>query len=366
MLVNKQKGTVLIITLLIVSVIAGLAISFTSEFQLSMTRAELRLFTGQLNQALYGTERAAAWGLREDLQEDGNKHGSNAKFDHLDENWGKFNGVSVPLNEFTITPVVLDAQGRFNINLLEKKVNPSKANGLFQEKYTEEQKMFIRLLQTQADNPISSQEAQDITQAVIDWIDADDNVTGTGGAESSYYLSTDEPYQAANQLFTSVTELLLIKGMTKALYNHLVPLVIALPDSTVGINIQTASSEVLQSINESTVEIPLDKADADSLQSAFPIAGQSEDLTGESNDGFKNVGEFFNSSEFQQVFGADSSLWPLEDGLTTGSDFFILNALVEVEGSDVQRQGTSLLKRYKDKDGTIQVRVVRRGSSNIL
>lgn len=55
---------------------------------------------------------------------------------------------------------------------------------------------------------------QDLADAIIDWRDADEDVNGLG-AESSYYLSLPNPYQAKNAPFESVEELLLVKGFTR-------------------------------------------------------------------------------------------------------------------------------------------------------
>jgi general secretion pathway protein K len=70
--------------------------------------------------------------------------------------------------------------------------------------------------------------------AIRDWIDADDQRSGTNGAEDQDYLSQDPPYRAANQPFRSVSELMLVKGMTKELYAALQPYVAALPTTPPG------------------------------------------------------------------------------------------------------------------------------------
>ncbi len=82
---STQKGTVLIITVLIVAVITGLAIDFASRFQLSLSRAENRLALTQINQLVFAMEHAAIFGLKEDKKSD-NDDGNEA-FDHLKEDW---------------------------------------------------------------------------------------------------------------------------------------------------------------------------------------------------------------------------------------------------------------------------------------
>ncbi len=53
-----------------------------------------------------------------------------------------------------------------------------------------------------------------IADAIIDWRDGDDEASEQG-AESNYYQQLDDGYYCKNDLFESVEELLLVKGMTK-------------------------------------------------------------------------------------------------------------------------------------------------------
>jgi type II secretory pathway component PulK len=55
----------------------------------------------------------------------------------------------------------------------------------------------------------------EIVDALIDWLDADDDVTGTGGAEEDYYKPLG--YDCKNGPLDSLDELLLVKGFDKEL-----------------------------------------------------------------------------------------------------------------------------------------------------
>lgn len=62
-----------------------------------------------------------------------------------------------------------------------------------------------------------------ITSALIDWMDPDDFPQAANGAESEYYLGLDPPYRAKNGPIDDIRELLLIRGVTPALFwgpNH--------------------------------------------------------------------------------------------------------------------------------------------------
>lgn len=57
---------------------------------------------------------------------------------------------------------------------------------------------------------------EDVADAIIDWLDADDSERPSG-AESAYYGGLSPPYQAKNGPASTVAELLLVKGVTPAL-----------------------------------------------------------------------------------------------------------------------------------------------------
>lgn len=54
---------------------------------------------------------------------------------------------------------------------------------------------------------------EDVADAIVDWVDADDDPRASG-AESSYYQSLSSPYKAKNGPLNSLDELLLVKGVT--------------------------------------------------------------------------------------------------------------------------------------------------------
>lgn len=62
-------------------------------------------------------------------------------------------------------------------------------------------------------------EAKRIKSAILDWTDPDDNTQmGSSDTESAYYLSLDPPYRAKNGPIDDITELLLIHGVTPAMF----------------------------------------------------------------------------------------------------------------------------------------------------
>lgn len=85
-------------------------------------------------------------------------------------------------------------------------------------------------------------------QALLDWVDADNETRYPNGAEDDYYLDQDPPYRTANGPLRDVSELLLVRNMTMETYNALKPFLVALPGAT-DINVNTAPVEVIASIS---------------------------------------------------------------------------------------------------------------------
>src|SRR2546428_301718 len=56
-----------------------------------------------------------------------------------------------------------------------------------------------------------------LLDAIADWVDADANVTGSGGAEDAWYLSQDPPGLAANVPVRRVAELMAVRGADASL-----------------------------------------------------------------------------------------------------------------------------------------------------
>jgi general secretion pathway protein K len=373
---STQKGTVLIITVLIVAIITGLAIDFTSRFQLSLSRAENRLALMQVNQLVFAAEHAAIFGLKEDKKNDDND--GNAAFDHLNEDWKarefEFQGFLQILigNEAEIISVSLeDAQGRFNLNQLGSRSTVIDFSQPFSERYRTQEKRFIRLLQTVPGDLVTSDEAESILHAVIDWIDVDNNTTGTAGAEADFYQTLEKPYSPANQNFVSVSELRQVKGITEEIYEHLRPLSSALPTTDALININTALPEIMRTMNSVTEIAPINEDSAAILSSGRPTltSGNRVDIdqSGQANKkvGFKTIEAFFNSEEVITVFGQDENLLPSADGLSTGTSYFFLRS--DIQLGNLRRQVYSLLQRSRDTaNERFQVSVIRRGSDDVF
>lgn len=91
---------------------------------------------------------------------------------------------------------------------------------------------------------VEPEEAQQIANAILDWIDAgEDDKPREGGAEDAYYLGLDPPYECKDADFDVIEELLLVKGVTPEIFIKVKDYLTVFGDGQ--ININTAGWEVL-------------------------------------------------------------------------------------------------------------------------
>jgi len=231
---RAQRGVALLTAVVLVAVatIAATAIAFDTTLT---ARRSIGVFTtAQGLRFGEGAEAIAAYMLREDLKQN--------RVDSLDETW------SMPYGPMEFDAGVIleasleDQQGRFNIN------NLVDGNGVTDPVALEE---FARLLVLIG---LESRWAQLLT----DWIDRDIEPGFPDGAEDSSYLGQSPPYRTPNMPVTTVTELLALPGMTRDIYQQLLPYITALPPGTT-VNICTAAGRVLDAMTPGRQEFSLDE-----------------------------------------------------------------------------------------------------------
>ena len=324
---RRQAGAALIIALLIVATVVGLAVGIAGDFQLSMARAESRWHGAQAREYLFGSESLAAYALAQDEDLD---------IDHLGETWA----TELPLFEVDggyVEPRLIDAQGRLNINSLAQKARQTAGAEPWQ-RFTAAQRRFMRLLQTYDEVPVDQTLAQEITVAVIDWLDADDQPFDFSGAESDYYRGLEPPYRPANQPMASISELRLVRHMPLELYNLVKYELVALPEAT-DINLNTASPRLMSTLNRRSDLTPLTLIDGESM-----VAGRGK-------EGYGKVGDFINSETAASIQGERDGEKIATEGLTVKTSHFLLLGSTQIGRQ--RRYMTSLLQR--DGEGKVSV-----------
>jgi general secretion pathway protein K len=102
--------------------------------------------------------------------------------------------------------LIEDEGGRISINRL---VNGNIYNPLIRD--------FLLRLLTGPYFRMEQIKAAELLDAIKDWIDADDEVTGAG-AEGAFYARLEKPYAVKNAPLDCIEELLMVKGVTRDLF----------------------------------------------------------------------------------------------------------------------------------------------------
>jgi general secretion pathway protein K len=201
--VRDNKGIALILTILIVSLVVALTLQFNTAMR-SNLHAAANLSDGI---KLGCIARSGFNGALAVLHVDG--FSGNA--DTLREDWAHiraFSEASISLFEeghFLVD--VMDLSGRIQVNRL---VNEQGA-------YNDAQRNILLRFLGFPEFGLDADEAENIVDAIKDWIDEDNEVTRFG-AEDAYYLTLEEPYPCKNGPFEFPEELLLVRGVTKELF----------------------------------------------------------------------------------------------------------------------------------------------------
>lgn len=236
---DRQGGVALIMVLLAMALVVMLASGMTQQQSVRVFRASHYLAQQQGQSVALGAEAFARQILVRDFEEDKE---NNTMVDSSDEFWAQ-NAAILPLDDNGVAEVQIDdLGGRINLNDLvggNGQVNP-----LVRER-------IARLLQVLEITTVN-------VDALIDWIDPDDQTVSAYGAEDGQYLMQEPAYRAGNQPFVTVSELRLIDGMTEEAYQALRPHVTTLPVAGLGINVNTASAAVLRSLHEELTQAQAD------------------------------------------------------------------------------------------------------------
>ena len=219
---RRQRGVAAITAILVVAVAASAASIMLAQQSAMVDQAMLVASRAQAD--LYA--RAGIDWARGVLLEDAR---SSSSVDSLGENWAQ-PIAALPVERALVSGAITDEQGKFNLNNLVRD----------NQRSAEDVKIFQRLLAAQGLDV-------GLADAVVDWIDADSDLSGPGGAEDPYYLSLRKPYRTANAPMAQVEELYRVRGFDAVAVAKLKPLVTALPGNT-AINVNTAPEAVLRAL----------------------------------------------------------------------------------------------------------------------
>ena len=306
----KQQQGIALITILVMVALATILAATIAKRQANT--AENTAYLMRQNQSLLYAKSAEAF-FSELLVDDADNAGA---VDSLQENWAK-PMPTFPVEDGFVSGTLQDESGKFNLNSLvndEGVPNP-------------QAKLWFEKLLLRVGLP------EKLSEAVIDWQDADDEISGTMGAENSYYQGLPQGYLAANSKFHNVEELKLVRGFEDQKYLQIVDYVSALPASDSKVNVNTAPAMLLASLDP--------KLDINAVEQA--LQKRQANL-----EHFSNINDLWATEPFKQVNPDVQS--QVNALLGVQSNYF--KAKIEVLLSERKRQFSSDLVR---KDKTVYV-----------
>lgn len=244
----NERGVALILVILIVSILVAVVLEMNRS-----SRAEIHDATGLSDSVklLYLSKSGFHAGIALLLLDKNN-------FDALFEDWADDRLIaakSAPiLTDGGISVSIEDESGKIPVNRLV-------AGNAFNE---DVRRLMFRLL-SQPEFGLEDRRIAEILEAIKDWMDKDDEITGSGGAERAYYAALENPYAPKNGLLDCIEELLMIKGMTKKIYYGtketpgLRHLLTVYGDGR--ININTAPKPVLRALSDNMTAAAADDLD---------------------------------------------------------------------------------------------------------
>ena len=203
-ILRNERGVALLLTILIISLIYVLTVQFNTAMWSNLhaaTNLKDSIQLGSMARSGFNAARAV-------IAVDGLKVPA---VDSFHDAWANLAAISEYsaffFEEGRFVVKVNDHSGRIQINALLK-------DGAVSE---EQREMLARFLAA-SEFGLETAEVEGIVQALIDWLDEDDEVTGFGGAENLYYQTLENPYPPRNGPLESLEELLYVRGINPALY----------------------------------------------------------------------------------------------------------------------------------------------------
>ncbi|MGH8370765.1 MAG: type II secretion system minor pseudopilin GspK [Gammaproteobacteria bacterium] len=226
--VPRQRGVALLTALVVLAIAATLAAGMIWDIGLDQHRTANLIEGDQAVEYAFGAEAWAEQILRRDMETPQQTQQTNTAQTgtsvNLTQDWA-MHLPPLPVQGGSVIGQMQDLQGLFNLNnLVGAQATPTTQSGAFTQ--------FQRLLTALDLDP-------GIANAVLDWVNPGDQPHFPGGAKDETYSRLQPPYRTAERPMTSITELLLIAGVTPDVYRKLEPYVCVLPLVS---NNQTASS----------------------------------------------------------------------------------------------------------------------------
>jgi general secretion pathway protein K len=223
---TKQKGVALMLVIFVFALVSILAVGMYNRQHIFVQTAGNVMAQAQAYQYAIASEVYGKRLLKADWDEDKDKG------ELVDDIEQVQNSILLPVEEAFLEAQFNDVQGKLNINdLVDLSGN---VNVIMKDR-------FDRLLKRLAIETIK-------VEAIIDWLDENQDPQGFEGIEDGEYLSQDPPYRNAGQSIRDISELRLLPNVSNEDFQKILPHVTVLPMGRAPINVNTATEEVLQSL----------------------------------------------------------------------------------------------------------------------
>lgn len=328
---SLQKGVALLTVLLVVAIITVLAASMIGRMEYHVLRSQN---IKQNEQAYWLVRSAESYAISAISTLIGNEDGVIS----LDQAWNE--PFSFPVEGGLIEAEIQDATACFNLNSViggqpEQNQTPTAAS----DQMSTELAAFRRLLAL-AIPALDSFTADTIRDSLADWID-EDEVFRDYGAESSEYEGLIPAYRTADQPLAWISELRLLKGMTPAILERLLPLVCVIPNNpNLRININTLDEDSAVLL---AALMGLSRAEAQSLLQQRPVGGFS-DTESVFNDPVVQDANL--STQQKQWFKVDSEYFTIRTQATFGNATFFQTSILNINASGGTVIGREIGQRY--------------------
>lgn len=271
---KEQRGIALIMAVVSVFLFTMAVLQTSAGVNLA---EEIALGAAHETQALYMARSGLAI-VHDALAED------SSDVDSYEDDWAAANEIgAVPIAEVGwAVGKVSDEEGKFNVLDLVNGDGESDDDTDFAAN---------RLYDILLNIGVPDSRAGEIVDSLIDWMDFDGSVTGSG-AEDSYYLSRDNPYSCPNDLPVSIDDLSLVKGIGPILLYQgegdippLIDLISIYGEKKPGdrfrrININTAPMGIIRSLSPEMDQDLAEEIVASRDEEPFNSAAEIKDVPG--------------------------------------------------------------------------------------
>jgi len=349
---RDQQGIALLIVLMVTTVMTVLILDLHQSVRINFYIASNLSDGVKAAYLVRSGVQVAAGALLSDRQDN--------SVDSLHEDWydflGKLGMPGMPVGDGTVIMEINDEAGRFNLNAMVGK------RGTARQQIVD---IFRELLEAEELDP-------ELANAVVDWIDADEETVNEGGMEDAVYgyEAMEDGVTSKNAPFDSLQEVRLVAGITDEVWQKLEPLVTIYGDAQ--LNLNTAEKKVMKAV----LKVADEKADTSLIDNIIEgrdaTGGEQEDGEDKSEDMFSGLaggeGNVFKKKDMVKLLVNDigmdqTTAKRFARYFTDSSRYFRVSATALV--GNVQKTALGIVQRSKNKAKIVYYRVAPGLSSEL-